>query len=245
LSYPEYNDYELIDMIAESNEIAERTIFDKYLPLVISKAKKYYPIVKNKGVEMNDLIQEGMIGLNEAIKNYKDNREAQFKTFANLCVEREIQSYITKNNRQKHYYLNNAVSLNNVLENGESTFMEFIADSKADPIDHLIDQDYIQNILSKLNEVLSDIEKEVFNLKLANFSYQEIATLLDKKPKAIDNTLQRIKIKIRKIMDEDWHRLVFMLYLAWTRIGVFILRKNEVYYDKGIFCRSKKRIFKN
>lgn len=200
MNYQEYNDYQLIDMIAEQNEVAEQIIYEKYRPLVISKANKYFPFVKNKGVEMSDLIQEGLIGLADAIQKYKDNRDAQFKTFANLCVEREIQTYVTKTNRFKHQTLNNALSLSAETKDGETTFMEFLSDESANPINHILDKDRIELIIKHLNNVLSDIEKQVFDLKTANFSYKEIAILLGKSPKAIDNALQRIKVKFRNIM---------------------------------------------
>lgn len=202
MNYKEYNDYQLIDMIAEQNEFAEQIIYEKYRPLIISKANKYFPLVKNKGVEINDLIQEGLIGLADAVRKYKDNRDAQFKTFANLCIEREIQTYVTKTNRFKHQTLNNALSLSAEIKDGETTFMEFLSDETANPINHVLDKDRIELIMDKLNNVLSDIEKQVFELKRANFSYKEIADLLGRNPKTIDNALQRIKIKFRNVINE-------------------------------------------
>jgi len=202
MNYKEYNDYQLIDMIAEQNEFAEQIIYEKYRPLIISKANKYFPLVKNKGVEINDLIQEGLIGLADAVRKYKDNRDAQFKTFANLCIEREIQTYVTKTNRFKHQTLNNALSLSAEIKDGETTFMEFLSDETANPINHILDKDRIELIMKKLNHALSDIEKQVFELKRANFSYKEIADLLGRNPKTIDNALQRIKIKFRNVINE-------------------------------------------
>lgn len=202
MNYKEYNDYQLIDMIAEQNEFAEQIIYEKYRPLIISKANKYFPLVKNKGVEINDLIQEGLIGLADAVRKYKDNRDAQFKTFANLCIEREIQTYVTKTNRFKHQTLNSALSLSAEIKDGETTFMEFLSDETANPINHVLDKDRIELIMDKLNNVLSDIEKQVFELKRANFSYKEIADLLGRNPKTIDNALQRIKIKFRNVINE-------------------------------------------
>jgi len=140
MQYKDYNDYELVDLIAESNEDAEKIIYEKYRPLVIAKAKKFYPLVKNKGVDMNDLIQEGYIGLSQALHDYKDNRDAQFKTFASLCIEREIISLVKKLTRQKHQILNESIAAKTTGMN-EEIFIDYVIDEGSDPIKYVMKQE--------------------------------------------------------------------------------------------------------
>jgi RNA polymerase sporulation-specific sigma factor len=196
MNYRDYNDYELVDLVAESNEEAEKIMFEKYRPLVISKANKYYGMVKNKGVEMSDLVQEAYIGFSQALKDYRDNKDAQFRTFATICIERELQSFVKGLNRQKHQILNDSV-VKDVLE-PEKRYIEFITDEDSNPINFVIDKELEVTLEEIINEKLTDYERQIYRLRIAEFSYQEIAKLLDTNAKSIDNSLQRIKDKIRK-----------------------------------------------
>lgn len=200
MKYKDYNDYELVSMIAEADEDAEKIIYEKYKPLIIQTAKKYIPYFQNKGVEIADLIQEGYIGLSEAIKNFKDNKDAKFSTFAVLCVERQLKSYLTTANRQKHHYLNNSISL---YEKSESPLIEILASDEQNPIHYVVNKDNIKNILNELYSKFTDIEKQVFELKMANFSNNEIAEILDLTYKQIDNTTQRIKQKVKQVVNPN------------------------------------------
>ena len=199
MNYKDFNDYELISLVAENHEDAERVIYDKYRPLIIAKANQYFNAVKYKGVEMNDLIQEGFIGLSEAIQGYKDNRDAQFKTFATLCIDRQIKTYLSKVNRQKHHHLNSSISFNYQFSSGDS-LIDALSDGQPSPIQKLITKERVDELVALVDEVLTDFEREVFKLKVANFTYREIATILETTPKVVDNALQRIKAKARKVM---------------------------------------------
>ena len=201
MKYNEYNDYELVDLIAESNENAEKIIYEKYRPLVIYKAKKFYSLVKNTGVDMNDLIQEGYIGLSQALKDYKDNRSAQFKTFANLCIEREMISFVKTLHRMKHQALNESITVH-FNKNTDNMFIDFISDEESDPMNYILDKEKEKELAKIIDEKLTDNEKQIYNLRIANFTYQEIADLLDLKKKSVDNYLQKIKQKIKTSLSE-------------------------------------------
>jgi RNA polymerase sporulation-specific sigma factor len=200
MKYKDYNDYQLISLVAESNEEAERIVYEKYKPLVIQMAKKYIPYFKNKGVEIADLIQEGYIGLSEAVRNYKDNKDAKFSTFAVLCIDRQLKSYLTTANRQKHHYLNNAISF---YEKNDLPLVELLASDKSDPIHYIVVKENMKNILSALYDKFTDLEKQVFELKKSNFSNVEISEVLEITYKQVDNATQRIKQKVKNAIKQE------------------------------------------
>ena len=177
-------------------------LFKKYYPLVAKIANRYYPLVKNKGVEKKDLIQEGLIGLSEAIRDYQDNKNASFITFANLCIERKMRTAIKKAHRDKQKILNESLSIDFLNEEGDSYLMNIINVETPDPIDTLVSYEEMLQIKSDINAKLSNLENEIFELKLSNWSNQEIADLLDIPYKKVDNTLHRLKGKIQVILKE-------------------------------------------
>jgi RNA polymerase sporulation-specific sigma factor len=199
--YKDYNDFELLYLISEGNEDAMNILYKKYYPVIELKARQYLNSYTNRGFDLNDLVQEGMIGLSQAINDFKDRRDVKFSTFASLCIEREIQTAVQKADRQKHKLLNTSLSLDYIAEDSERPLSEFmISESSVNPEEYLIDLESEKEIYDKVREELTDFEKEVFKLKVNNFSYKEIANILDKSPKSIDNALQRIKIKITDII---------------------------------------------
>lgn len=109
--YKDQNDYELLYLVSENNEEANEMFYKKYKPIIEIKANKMYPAIKNKGYELNDLIQEGMIGLSQALKDYKEQKNVTFSTFANLCINRQMLTFIRNINRQKHKILNDSISI--------------------------------------------------------------------------------------------------------------------------------------
>ena len=202
MKYRDYNDYELLSYIAEQNEDAEEILYEKYKPIIVSFAKKVFPYVANTGLELNDLVQEGMLGLNQAMKYYDDHKENSFYTFAKTCIERKILTLVTTQRRQKHRILNESLSIDTA--NPEKTYgMEaFLKDTSTDPEVVLISKEREEQLIEKVHQVLTNFEDEVFTLRMNQFSYQEISAILDKDKKSIDNALQRIRIKIKKILDE-------------------------------------------
>lgn len=196
MNYKEFNDYELLDQVYSCNEDANEILLYKYRPLIVNLAKKYIPYCEG-GVDLNDLIQEGMLGLNEAIQTFRDDKEANFGTYARLCIKRQLMNLVKSTRRQKNMILNQSVS----IEDDESnTIDKFLTDSSFDPSMMLEESENHNLLLAKLSDSLTTLENRVFELKRQGFEYKEIADILDKDPKSIDNAMQRIKIKLKALM---------------------------------------------
>ena len=196
MNYKDFNDFELLDYIHGQNEDANEILLYKYRPLIVNIAKKYQP--KDGSFDLNDLIQEGMLALNNAITNYNDSKNANFGTFAKLCIERRIANYIRSFKRDKNKVLNEAISYD--LE--EDNLMDkFLADKSLEPLTMVTNLEDNKLLVEQINKGLTKLEQDVFNLKLKGYDYKEIALKLDKTPKAIDNAIQRIKNKIKNILD--------------------------------------------
>jgi RNA polymerase sporulation-specific sigma factor len=196
--YDEYNDFELLYLTCGESEEAYDILYAKYKHSVEIKAKKYLRYGKSRGLDLNDLIQEGLIGLSEAIRDFKTQKEVKFSTFANMCIERQINSAITKANRAKHRLLNESLSLDDKGTEDDKSLIETIYDPKeSDPSDYLVDLENRQEFYDKLNDELTPLEMEVLSLRLKNFDYKEIALKLNKSYKSIDSALQRVKNKIK------------------------------------------------
>lgn len=195
-------DEEIIKIIRSGNEKAVDTLIERYKTLVGNKAKKFFIL----GSEAKDVYQEGMIGLYMAIRNFKDDNTTTFKTFANLCVERQLITALKTANRQKHYVLNNAVSLNSAIDENSSNSSEVINlienETSVDPLDLLIDTEYKINIKQSIYSKLSNKEKDVLDEFLQGKSYVEIAEKLNCKTKSVDTALTRIRKKASKIQED-------------------------------------------
>ena len=198
MNYKDFNDYELLDHIYSCDEDANEIMIYKYRPLTINLAKKLIKYC-NGGIDLNDLIQEGLVGLNEAINTFREDKETNFGTYARLCIERRMYSVVKSTRTYKNKILNESISLE---DEDDVNIDRFLIDNSNNPSDMLEENAYQEEILNKLNEQLTDMEKQVFELKKNYFNYKEIADILDKEPKVIDNTIQRIKTKLKKIMKE-------------------------------------------
>ena len=200
MNYKDFNDYELLDYTYSCNEDANEILLYKYRPLIVSIATKMIKY-SSGGVDLNDLIQEGMLGLNEAINSYDENNTASFGTYAKICVERKIASMIKSTKRYKNKILNESLALE--IDDDDLTIDKFLVDTESNPSDLVINYIWEKDVLDKLNQMLTDSEKKVFELKMSNFNYKEIAEILDKTPKSVDSTLQRIKEKLKKVMKDS------------------------------------------
>ncbi|MGI6329474.1 MAG: sigma-70 family RNA polymerase sigma factor [Bacilli bacterium] len=199
MNYKDYNDYELLYLIQDNNERATELLYEKYRFIVELKAKKKVRYAKGKGLDYNDLVQEGMIGLSEAIRDYRDDRNAKFSTFANLCIERQIGSALLRANRKKHQILNESLSLEDSIFDNDKPLSDYIPDQQEiDPGEYLIDLESGKEIYDKISSLLTPLEQQVFELKVCGFNYQEIGLIINKSYKSVDSALQRIKSKIRK-----------------------------------------------
>ena len=175
-------------------------LLDKYKNFVRARARSYFLI----GADHEDIVQEGMIGLYKAIRDYKADKQTSFRAFAELCVKRQIITAIKTATRQKHVPLNSYVSLNKPLYDEESdrTLMDVIEGRVTNPEDLFISQEEVNHIHEQIDVLLSDLEKQVLEAFMDGKSYQEIAVMLDRHVKSIDNALQRVKLKLMHFRDE-------------------------------------------
>lgn len=191
--YQNLSDEQLIEKLRAGETKWMDYLLDKYKPLVRKKANAMYLI----GGETDDLIQEGMIGLFKAIRDYDAGKEASFSSFAQLCVSRQIYSAVEASNRKKHTPLNTYVSFySQADEEGKSLAETLVSDDLYNPEELMIDQENVHFFWEKLKEHLSAMERQVLDEYLSGLNYQQIAEKMGKSPKAIDNALQRIKGKI-------------------------------------------------
>lgn len=191
----------IIGRIHKGDDLALEFLINKYKSIVKKKARTYFLI----GADNDDIIQEGMIGLYKAIRDYKDDRQTSFKSFAELCITRQIISAVKASTRQKHVPLNSYISLDKpVFENEDKEYlMERVSSNNSiNPEDLLIDKENVMRIEYELDKRLSDLEKEVLALYLDGYSYVRISEKLDKTVKSIDNTIQRIKKKLEQLLKE-------------------------------------------
>lgn len=190
-------DEEIVIEAKKGNIRAQEYLISKYQNFVKAKAKSYFLI----GADKEDIYQEGMIGLYKAIRDFKSDKLASFKAFAELCVTRQIITAIKTATRQKHIPLNTYISLNKPIYDEESdrTLLDILSMAKVtDPEELIISQEELKYIEGEIGEVLSDLEMEVLSSYLDGKSYQEIACDLNRHAKSIDNALQRVKRKLEK-----------------------------------------------
>lgn len=199
--YRPMSDEKLIELAGNGDEEALEFILSKYKPLVKSKSRAYFLI----GADTEDIIQEGMIGLYKAVRDFNSDKHASFRAFADLCVNRQIITAIKAATRQKHQPLNNYVSLNKPAfdEDSQETFMDNIKGTDfTNPETMFIGREAKEGIEAHLDKSLSAFESKVLSLYLDNQSYAEIAKVTGKAEKSIDNALQRVKKKLEKYLEE-------------------------------------------
>ncbi|HHT50757.1 MAG TPA: RNA polymerase sporulation sigma factor SigH [Eubacteriaceae bacterium] len=188
-------DEELVLLANEGDSIALETLINKYKNFVRAKARSYFLI----GADREDIIQEGMIGLYKAVRDFRADKLSSFRAFAELCITRQIITAIKTATRQKHIPLNSYVSLNKPIYDEESdrTLLDIISGTKIlDPEELIIGREELTAMELKIGEILSELEWEVLMSYIQGKSYQEIAKELERQVKSIDNALQRVKRKL-------------------------------------------------
>jgi RNA polymerase sporulation-specific sigma factor len=181
---------------------AQEYLINKYKNFVKAKAKSYFLV----GADKEDIYQEGMIGLYKAIRDFRTDKLASFKAFAELCITRQIITAIKTATRQKHIPLNTYVSLNKPIYDEESdrTLLDILSTVKiSDPEELVISREEVTSMESEIEGALSELELEVLNSYLQGKSYQEIACDLDRHSKSIDNALQRVKRKLERCLNKN------------------------------------------
>ncbi len=203
MEYQDYSDSELFSMICESSEDAKDILYNKYKYIIDVIIKKYFYTAKKLGVEYNDLYQEGLVGFADALNRFDESKNVQISTFISLCVERRLQNAVLKAGRLKNKVLLESVSLDHAYGEFQIPLIEMIQDQKnKDPLQNITNQEDFNEMLDMIQKNLSPLEYEVYELMVQGLSYQDIAMLLNKTPKQIDNTMQRIKNKIREMIRE-------------------------------------------
>jgi RNA polymerase sporulation-specific sigma factor len=199
-SYDVKTDEEIANLAKDGSEIALEYLINKYRNFVKAKARSYFLI----GADREDIIQEGMIGLYKAIRDFKGDKLSSFRAFAELCITRQIITAIKTATRQKHIPLNSYVSLNKPIydEDSDRTLLDILSGAKiTDPEELMINREEYDNIEIKMSEILSDLEWKVLTYYLEGKSYQEIALELNRHVKSIDNALQRVKRKLERYLE--------------------------------------------
>ncbi|OMP67980.1 RNA polymerase sporulation sigma factor SigH [Domibacillus epiphyticus] len=194
------NDEQLVELVHNGDSDALDYLIHKYRNFVRAKARSYFLI----GADKEDIVQEGMIGLYKAVRDFKGDKLSTFKAFAELCITRQIITAIKTATRQKHIPLNSYVSLDKPIYDEESdrTLMDVLIGAKVtDPEELIINREQFSNIEGKVNELLSDLERQVLALYLDGRSYQEISEELNRHVKSIDNALQRVKRKLERYLE--------------------------------------------
>ena len=198
--YDVLTDEEIVNDARDGNVDALEYLIHKYRNFVRAKARSYFLI----GADREDIIQEGMIGLYKAIRDFRNDKLASFRAFAELCITRQIITAIKTATRQKHIPLNSYVSLNKPIyeEESDRTLMDVISTVRvSDPEEIIINREEFGDIEEKMGEILSDLEWKVLMSYLDGRSYQEIAVELKRHVKSIDNALQRVKRKLERYLD--------------------------------------------
>ncbi len=199
--YGQFTDEELIHRLRDGESSVMDYICEKYKPLVRNKAKSMFIL----GGDNEDLIQEGMLGLFKAVRDYDSGRDASFFTFADLCISRQMYTAVQASQRKKHIPLNTYISLygdsNNQVDGENTDLAEVLAGKvQQDPEALFLDKERVDYLENSIEKELSTFEKEVLDLHLTGMSYSQIAKVLGREEKATDNALQRLKSKIRKLL---------------------------------------------
>lgn len=202
MAYENLSDEELIIALRDGDGKVIDLIIERYKELVRKKAGSMFIL----GADKEDLIQEGMIGLYKAVRDYDAGRDASFATFADLCVSRQMYKAVEAGNRKKHAPLNSYISIYDDTHDGGSddgsNILEMIlTETGKSPEEMVIDREQTQRLEEKIYESLSDFERKVLNLRLTGLEYTDIARILGRDAKSTDNALSRIKSKVRKIVE--------------------------------------------
>lgn len=199
MDYKELNDNELIYLCHENNEEAINLVINKYKNCIITILKEYLKEYNIIGIEISDLYQEGLIGLLHAIETFDKDKEVLFYTYACTCIRTNIISAIRLTFRQKNRILNNSYSLDKLFNESTTNYYEIFKDMSQEPNKLLIDEEELEELVNKLKKKLSKMECDILDLKLKGLKNTEIAVLLDKNKKFVENTMFRITKKYKEL----------------------------------------------
>lgn len=201
MNYKEANDYELVFLVKEQNEEAEKVLIRKYENLIAKIIQEYKNIIKYNGLDKNDLYQEGLLGLMYAIENFNETRNASFYTYASICIKSKMKTLIRKSTNTKNYMLNNSLSLDNINSTEENNYYCIIANNTDDLSTNLSEAEERDILFKSINKILTPLEKEVLDYKIKNYTNEEISVKMNKEKRCIENAITRIRKKYKKIKE--------------------------------------------
>ncbi|NLL02177.1 MAG: hypothetical protein GX265_04070 [Mollicutes bacterium] len=196
----EYNDVELVQLVKENNDDAKDTIYEKYkyiIDIIIAKYKKVFYVL---GMDLMEVRQDAMLAFSDALVSYSSEKETTLATFISLVIERKIQNCIRKADTIKNKKNNENYSLDYEYEIYNKPLSELIGDPNADPLVKVASKEAYEELVAKIKAILSPMEYEVYKLLISGFSYIDIAKILKKEPKQIDNTIQRLRTKVKELI---------------------------------------------
>lgn len=196
------NDYELLMLYEENDEDAKNILYIKYRFIIEILVKKYKKYIEDLNVDLQEVYSECYVGFSDGLKNYQDNKNASLPTFITLCVERRLRAIIRKYNREKYKVIQDTYSLD-FLYDSDISLMDIISDDAYDPLKTMTDREQYEDLVKRITNNLTQKEYEVFILMIKGLNYQEIARILNKNLKQIDNAMQRIKNKVKNILAKD------------------------------------------
>ncbi len=194
------NDYELIMLFQEDDELAKDILYSKYQHIINIIYKKYALIAEYLNIDLQELYSECSVGFTDALRCYKDAKKTSLATFITICIERRANSFILKYNRNKYKIIKDTLSLDTEYNGGK--IIDVISDKgQNDPLNKILEDESYEELKNNIDSKLTKGEYEVYLLLRSGLNYQEIAKILKKSPKQIDNTIQRIKNKVRKLIN--------------------------------------------
>lgn len=194
------NESLLLDMICESNEEVRNTLYAKYEPTIKYIVKKYTKTALQLGLDYSDLIQEANVAFTDALNNYNQDKEASLKTFVSICVERRLINIIEKAKTGKNKLILESLSLDYDYNKEGLPLKEVIGDIESDPLIKYSEEERLNNLKDMIKDSLSELEIGVYSYMINDLNYIEIANILDKSPKQIDNTMQRVRTKVKNLL---------------------------------------------
>lgn len=197
------NDYELIMLYREDDEYAKNILYLKYKFIIDILIKKYQKIIIVLNIDMQEVYSECAVGFSDSLRSFQDDKDSTLPTFISLCVERRLNDLIKKYSREKYKIINDTYSLDYFYEKFGRPLMDVLSDNSNEPLGTMMEEEEYKELLEGIEKILSKKEHNVFNFMLKGFDYKQIAKILGETPKQIDNTMQRIKNKIKKLLKEN------------------------------------------
>ena len=202
MNYTEINDEQLIHMIREDSEDAKDILYEKYKYIIDIELKKYKRVAYALSYDVSELSQEALVGFADAMNNYREDKEASLSSFITLCVDRRLQVAIKKAGRLKNQMMKEALSLEEEYS-ASSQLRDLLSDNlENDPLENILKEENYKELKQRIKESLSSSEYEVYTYMINGLKYDEIASLINKNLKQVDNTIQRVKSKIKKIVED-------------------------------------------